>query len=339
MKYMIIHNHKFFWKTSTGNIPIKRHWLQLGYWKCFCLSAGLIFLLHFASPLKAQDLDPRAYVWIPVKGNFTITGFAYSKGGVVTDPTLPIDDVKASVETISMGYGRSFGILGKTAQAFVALPYSWAQASAKINGQSESLSRSGFSDIRMRVSVLLLGAPATTRANFAKVEHKTILGLSLNLIAPTGQYFSDKLINLGANRWSFRPELALSQPLGKSWQIDIYTGLWLFTNNNQYYTGKATRAQEPMGTFQGHLSYNIKRGMWVAVDATFYTGGQSSINNVAKDDRQSNSRIGATFVIPVLKQNSLKFAVSRGAIIRVGANFTTVSIGWQRSWFGKPKSN
>jgi Putative MetA-pathway of phenol degradation len=190
----------------------------------------------------------------------------------------------------------------------------------------------------MRFSVLLLGAPATTRANFAKVKHKTILGLSLNVVANSGQYFPDKLINLSANRWAVRPELALSQPIGKSWQIDVYTGLWLFTNNNQFYTGQAVRTQNPMGAFQAHLSYNIQRTMWVAFDATFYAGGQSSVNSVVKDDRASNARLGATFVFPVWKRNSFKLAISKGAIVRIGADFTTISIGWQRSWFGKQKS-
>ena len=312
--------------------------MQRYAWKYIRFLADLIFLLQFGNQALAQDLDPRAYVWAPVKANFIVTGFAFSQGGVVTDPTLPVENLKASVQTPSLGYGHTFNLLGKTAQAFAALPYSWAQASADVNGQRESLSRAGLSDMRLRLSVLLLGAPATTREHFANVKHKTILAMSLNVVAPTGQYFSDKLINLGTNRWSFRPELALSHPMGKHWLMDIYTGLWLFTNNNHFYTGDAVRSQAPMGTIQAHLSYSIKLKMWVALDATFYTGGQSSVNDVGKDDRQSNSRIGATLVMNMWKKNSFKFAVSRGAIVRFGANFTTVSIGWQRSWFGKPKS-
>lgn len=300
-----------------------------------------IFLLLscFAlNPLKAQDLDPRAYVRVPVKGNFLSSGLAISEGGVLTDPSLPIENLKASVQTVNIGYARSFNLLGKTATAFAALPYSWAQASAIVNGQNESISRSGFSDMRMRLSVLVIGAPATTAANFAKVKQKTILGVSLTISAPTGQYFPDKLINLGANRWAFKPELALSHPMGKRWLIDIYTGLWMFTNNNQFYTGKSIRTQDPLGSFQGHLSFTIRPKMWLALDATYYTGGNSSINDVLKDDRQNNSRIGATFVFPVLKYSSIKLAASTGAIVRAGADFNTFSIGWQTGWTEKSKS-
>jgi Putative MetA-pathway of phenol degradation len=290
------------------------------------------------NPLKAQDLDPRAYVWVPVKGNFLSSGLAFSEGGVLIDPSLPIENLKANVQTVNIGYARSFNLLGKTASAFVALPYSWAQASALVNGQSESISRSGFSDMRMRLSVLVLGAPATTAANFGKLKQKTILGVSVTMSAPTGQYFPDKLINLGTNRWAFKPELALSHPMGKRWLIDLYTGLWMFTNNNQFFTGKSIRTQQPLGSFQAHLSYTIRPKMWLALDATYYTGGNSSIDGVIKDDRQNNSRIGATFVFPVLKHSSIKLAASTGAIVRVGADFNTYSIGWQTTWLEKPKS-
>ncbi len=309
--------------------------------KCLNDTSVFIFLLlscFSLNPLKAQDLDPRAYVWVPVKGNFFSSGFALSKGGVLTDPSLPIENLKASVQTVNMGYARSFNLLGKTATAFVALPYSFAQASAVINGQNESISRSGFSDMRMRLSVLLLGAPATTAANFAKAKHKTILGLSLTVTAPTGQYYPDQLLNLGTNRWAFKPELALSHPMGKRWLIDLYTGLWMFTNNNKFYTGKSIRTQDPLGSFQGHLSFTFRPKMWLALDATYYTGGNSFINDVAKDDRQNNSRIGATFVFPVLKHSSIKLAASTGAIVRFGADFNTFSIGWQTVFIDKPKS-
>jgi hypothetical protein len=307
-------------------------------WKYIFISTGLLFLLLHPNPTKAQDLDPRAYVWVPIKGNFLSSGFAFSEGGVLTDPSLPIENLQANVQTLNIGYLRSFNLLGKTATAFAALPYSWAQASEDVNGQRESISRSGLSDMRMRLSVLLIGAPATTIQKFAQVKHKTILGMSVTVTAPTGQYFSDKLINLGTNRWAFKPELALSHPMGKRWLIDVYTGVWLFTQNNQFYTGKSKRTQQPMGAFQAHLSYTIRPKMWLAVDATYYVGGESTINDVNKDDRQSNSRVGATFVFPVFKKSSLKLSASTGAIIRAGADFNTFSIGWQTTWMDKKKS-
>lgn len=288
----------------------------------------------------AQDLDPRAYVWLPVKTNTLVTGFSYSHGGVVTDPTLPIEDMEASVQVASLGYVHTFNLLGLTSQAMVALPYSWAQVSGKVVGQQENITRSGFADTRLRLTVLLHGAPAVGMTEFVKAPKKTIVGVSMNIVAPTGEFFPDKLINQGTHRWSFRPELALSQPVGKRWLIDSYAGLWFFTDNHSFYPGNSIRTQQLMGTFQAHVSYNIRPRLWVAVNATYYVGGKSSINDLYNDDRQSNARIGITAVLPVGKSNSLKLSASTGAVVRIGQDFTTVSIGWQRSWFGKtPKDN
>jgi hypothetical protein len=294
-------------------------------------------LVLYAVSLFAQDLDPRAYARAPINATTLIWGYSFSKGGVVTDPTLPLEDLDATVHATSLGVAHTFSLFGLTSQAMAVLPISWASASAKVNGTPQEAYRSGLADMRLRVSVLLLGAPAVTIDQFRVAPRKTVLGVSMNVVAPTGQVFEDKLVNIGTNRWSFRPEVAVSQPIGKRWLMDVYAGLWLFTDNPRFFPGNALREQAPMGTFQAHISYNFTPITWVALDATFYTGGQSSVNEDLNDDRQSNTRIGVTFVTPVGKRNSLRFAVSRGAIVRVGQNFTTASVGWQTSWIKKPK--
>jgi hypothetical protein len=296
------------------------------------LAVSLLFIIVKS---QGQDLDPRAYARIPVRVTVIVAGFSYSDGGIVTDATLPVKDLNAKIGAPSLGIVRSFGLLGRTAQVSAALPYAWGEATAIIDGEQQSTSRSGLGDMRFRFSWLLLGAPAATLGEIAKAPRKTILGFSIGITTPTGQYFPDKLINIGTSRWAFKTELALSQPVGKRWLIDFYSGLWLFTKNDSYYPGSSVRTQNPLGAFQGHISYNIQPLMWAAFDCTFYTGGNSTIDGVEKDDRQSNSRVGATFVLPVGKRHSIKFAYSRGAIVRSGANFTTVSVGWQTSFLGK----
>lgn len=283
--------------------------------------------------ISGQDLDPRAYIRVPIKMTTLVSGLVYSYGGVVSDPTLPVKNIKADVLSGSVGVAHSFNLFGLSAQALVALPYSHAKVSGEVGDQQQSVTRTGFADMRMRLSVLFLGAPAATLPQMMKDNsRKTILGASINMVTPTGQFFSNKLINLGANRWAFRPELALSQPIGKRYMFDLYTGVWLFTDNATFYPGTVLRKQDPMGAFQAHFSYNLNTFAWVAVNATFYTGGASTLEGVAKDDRQSNTRIGITAVVPTGKLSSLKFAASTGAIVRIGQDFTTFSLGWQKSW-------
>jgi len=291
------------------------------------------FLLVFSAGASAQDLDPRAYARVPIDGTVVVTGLGYTFGGVVTDPTSPVQDMDADVETTTLGVGRTFGLFGLTSQAFVALPYSWAQVSGKVVGEEQSITRSGLGDMRIRVSTLLLGAPALSVTEFAKYTSQTVLGVSLTVVAPTGQFYPEKLINLGTNRWSFKPEIGVSYKVTEQWLIDLYAAIWLFTDNNSFYPGTSHRSQNPLSALQGHVSYNFTPAMWAAFDFTYYTGGQSSVNDIYNDDRQDNSRVGATLNIPLSKGSSIKLAYSTGAIIRIGANFSTVSLSWQTMFF------
>jgi hypothetical protein len=297
----------------------------------------IVLLWLIALPSVAQDLDPRAYLWLPIKTNTIIAGYSYSHGGILTDPTLPIEDLEATVQGASLGYVHTFGLFGLTSSAMVAVPYSWAEASGKVVGQSQSITRSGLADSRLRLTVLVHGGPAVGVQEFIKAPKKTLVGVSMSINAPTGQFFSDKLINIGTHRWSFKPEVALSQPIGKRWLIDAYAGVWFFTTNYSFYPGTSKRSQEAMGSFQAHISYNITPRFWVALNSTYYVGGESAIDDAIKDDRQSNARLGLTAVMPVGKSNSIKLAASTGAVVRVGQDFTTFSFGWQHSWLGKPK--
>src|SRR5512137_592441 len=316
--------------------PVSRNTSTGGLARVLRSAAWVACLLFLAAPLSAQDLDPRAYAHVPVNGTFLVTGFALSHGGIVTDPTLVVTDVHATVETPSLGLARSFSLFGKTAQIFGVLPYSWAQASGKVLEEAKSIRRAGLSDSRVRFSVLVHGAPAASVLDIAKAPRRTIVGTSLTIATPTGQFFPDRLINLGTNRWGFKPEFAVSKPIGQRWLVDTYAGLWLFTGNDTFYPGTAARTQAPMGAFQAHVSYSIQRQMWAAFDATYYVGGRSTVDGVTNNDRQSNTRIGATFALPVGRRHSIKLAVSRGAIVRVGADFSTFSFGWQTAWVTRP---
>jgi hypothetical protein len=301
------------------------------------LCAGAVLWLMLASPASGQDLDPRAYVHVPVDGTFLVWGVGVSDGAVVTDPTLLVSNVDATVVTPSVGVGRSFGLFGRTAQAFAVLPFSWADATGEVGGDAATVSRAGLSDMRLRLSWLVRGAPAGSVLDVAKAPRRTILGMSVNVAAPTGEYFPDKLINLGTNRWAFRPEFAVSQPVGQRWLLDAYAGVWFFTANDDFYPGTMRKTQTPLGTFQAHLSHNFTRTLWAAFDVTYYVGGRTTVEGVLTTDLQSNVRMGGTLNLPVGQRHSIKIAASTGAVVRLGADFTTFSVAWQTAWAPRPR--
>jgi len=279
----------------------------------------------------AQDLEPRAYSSSPTGTNFLIVGYARSTGDVLFDATVPLTDVNARLNAGTVGLGRTFNLGGRLALLTAALPYSWGKIEGLVAEQARQITRSGLVDARFKLSVNLVGPPAMAPAEFVKAPRKTVLGASLTAIAPTGQYDPQKLINLGTNRWAFKPEVGVSHPVGR-WDLDAYAALWLFTKNDAFFTGEATRRQDPIVAFQGHASYTIKPRAWAAVDATWYGGGKAAVDNGPETSGVGNTRLGATLAWPIGRRQSLKVAYSAGATTRAGTDFKTVAVAWQVVW-------
>jgi hypothetical protein len=164
---------------------------------------------------------------------------------------------------------------------------------------------------------------------FRDYQQKTNIGASLVVIAPLGQYDPARLVNIGSNRWAAKPEVGLSHRLGR-WYLDFYLGGWFFTANRKFATG--TRTQDPIGSAQIHVSYNVTHRVWASFDANYYTGGRSSINGVRNFDLQRNSRVGGTLSIPVTGRQSVKITGSTGAKTTVGAAFQSIAIAYQYMW-------
>ena len=296
------------------------------------LVTGCVALLATSGQAAAQDLEPRAYAASPVGVNFVVVAAGRSTGGVLVDPSLPIEDVEASVNSIALGYGRTFGLFNHTALFVAAAPVAWLDASGRVGEETGQVSRTGLADPRFKLSVNLVGGRAVTVQEFARAPRPTILGVSIMAVPPLGQYDRTKLINLGANRWSFKPEVGFSRLAGK-WTIDGYAGVWLFTANDAFYTGESRRTQRPIVSLQAHVSYTLRPRWWLAADATWYSGGTTRVDGLEKADFQRNSRIGATLSLPFGQQQSLKITGSSGATTRIGADFTTIVVAWQLSWF------
>jgi len=292
-------------------------------------------MLIVSAVAAAQDLEPRAYSPSPVGANFLVMGFGNTSGDVLFDPTLPISDVHANLYSQATGLGHTFGLAGRQSLVTVALPYVWGNIRGQVFEQQQSVYRSGLADLRVKFSFNLHGSPALSPQEFAKSPgHGLIVGTSLEVRAPSGQYDPTRLISIGTDRWSFKPELGISYPR-KKWNFDFYTGVWLFTDNSAFFPGTSTRQQDPVTTLQAHVSYTLRRRLWAAFDSTWYAGGASHVNNGPPSSRLSNSRVGATLSVPIGKSQSLKIAYSRGATARVGTNFSTIGVAWQLLWFGR----
>jgi hypothetical protein len=297
------------------------------------IAALLALSAIWAGATHAQEIEPRAYSPSPSGVNFLLAVAGHSEGGVLTDPSLPVTDIEARIDTLALGFGRTFGMFSRSANFAIALPYVHVDASGNIAEQRASVSREGIGDTKLRLAVNLIGAPAMTLREFAQREPQATLGFSLSVSAPSGEYFPDKLVNIGTNRWAAKTEFGLTYPAGK-WLLETYVGAWWFGDNDDFFGGNL-REQAPLTSLQAHVSYTFKPRLWVALNTTYYEGGQTTLNGVHKADRQSNSRGGITFSMPLGKDYSLKLSWSRGATTRIGSNFTNVGVGLQYAWMDR----
>jgi hypothetical protein len=320
-------------KSSVDQRPL---WTKL---RRKILSAGLLLsalaafaLLGTAKPAMSQELEPRSYSASPVGTNFAVVHFSNSTGDVSIDPSLPFKNVQATVNIGSLSYSRTFNLAGKTASWAVALPYLGAHISGDVYDQAREASRYGFPDMRARFALSLLG-PALTPREFARRKPSTTLGVSLSVIAPTGTYDPTRLLNIGANRWAFKPEIGLEQPMGK-WFTDVSAGLWIFDQNSNYLQGH-TLQEAPISIVQIHEGYNFRPGQWLAADANYYSGGATSVSGASPINPLANSRYGLAYSQPMGPGVSAKFSWSHWLNGRFGQNFSTTEVALQYRWFDR----
>jgi Putative MetA-pathway of phenol degradation len=290
----------------------------------------VLLIAIFWSVASGQDMEPRAYSRAPVGTQYVVLSYVHQKGDVLLDSSLPLRDVSVKLNFGMLGYGRTFNLSGRQASVSVLAPYILGRAQGAVfEGRTEAR-RSGLGDMRLRFATNLIGGPALSPREFAAYKPRTLLGASLTVVVPTGQYDPRRLVNIGSNRWAFKPEVGLSKPFGR-WTVELAGGVWFFTRNNNFFGG-VKREQKAIQTVQAHVIYTLRPRMWLALNATYYTGGRTVVNGVVNADTQKNSRLGGTFSLPVGSRQSIKVAWAKGVTARFGGDLSTVAVGWQYTW-------
>ena len=290
----------------------------------------IVVLLALPAYASAQELEPGAYWPIPRGLNILTVVNNFNWGDVAFDPSAPIDEASAKVNTTAFSYTRAFQLGERSANFGLVVPVVTGHVEGRYLGEPAEVNRFGPGDPRIRVAVNLYGAPAMTPPQFVKYQQRTLVGVSITVAPPLGQYDSAKLINLGTNRWSFKPEVGFSRTNGK-WVLEAMAGAWIFTDNDDFLGGR-TRQQDPIGAVQVHVTYRFQRGMWLAADANYFTGGKTTIGGQQNLDLQRNSRIGATFSRALDRHQAIRMSVSRGAYTTIGADFTSIAVAYNYAW-------
>ena len=167
---------------------------------------------------------------------------------------------------------------------------------------------------------------------FRAWKQDVVIGASLRVSAPWSQYDASRLVNIGTNRWSFKPEIGCSKALGR-WTIEVAPAAVFYTDNDDFFGGK-TRAQAPIYSVQSHLTYTFAPSCWLGLDAGYFIGGRTTVDGVKNDDQQEGPRVGATLALPVTRNHSVKFYGLTGFNAHREHDFDAVGIAWQYRWGG-----
>jgi hypothetical protein len=308
-----------------GKSPLPAHYVTVQL-----VSALILAILLIAPAAAAQELEPGAYSVAPVGLNVVVVANTLSIGDVAFDPSGPIDDASATLNFTALGYARTFALAGRSANISIGVPVVAGHLEGRYLGEFAEVTRFGLGDPRVRLGINLHGAPAMDPKTFAANRPRRLVGASLTVSVPIGQYSPDRLINIGSNRWAIKPEIGMSREIGR-WTLEGYGGVWFFTKNAELY-GNRVRTQQPIGSLQFHLQYAVRPRLLLSANSNFYFGGRTTVNGRANLDLQRNSRVGLTMARPMSRGRTLRVSVSRGAYTTIGADFTSISAAFQWLW-------
>ncbi len=305
--------------------------LLIGRFLGTCLALTTTICLS-CSAVSAQELMPRAYWPTPNGTNVLVVAYGRSVGDIVTDPSLPVTGVDSKINNLSLTYQRTFNLFDRTAKVQLTVPYSRGDTEGLVDNMLLQRHTSGLVDTTIRFVLNLKGAPSMDRAAFGELlkNPRTIVGASLLIQAPTGKYESDRLINIGTNRWSVKPAIGMIVPIRPTWLFEAELGVWFFGDNDDF-LGQ-TREQEPVVSTAFHLIKQIRPGLWASLDANFYVGGQTNIGDTTQANLLRNSRVGVTFVMPIKGRHAIRTSYSTGAITTTGGDFEMFSLSYFYAW-------
>ena len=291
----------------------------------------LCFVALLAQGSFAQDIEPRRWTPLPLGTQIVGVAYGYTDGEIFFDPVLQAEDATVSINAMAVQYVRPFKIGKKLARLDVLVPYSTAKWKGLLAGEPTTVQRNGFADPRVRLSVNLVGPDAMNAKEFREyvATHpvSTSIGASLAITLPFGKYFEDKLLNIGQNRFVFRPQIGIVHQWGL-WSYEFTGSVFIFTNNNNFFNG-AVRKQDPVFAVQTHLIKRFKNRMWGSLSLGSGLGGQSIINKQPNDDQRGDILGALSFGLPIMKNQGVKLALVRAQTLNdIGANTSSFVLGW-----------
>jgi hypothetical protein len=252
-----------------------------------------------ASYAAINDVLPGDY-YPPQPGQTTLTVYAYDRAqqGPYANGRKTFDG-RIESNVLALRAARFFQIGDTTLAGVAVLPWSDSQTTPAPLASALGAKAQGLSDLRLGLAAWLINDK--TSANY--------LGLSGMLIAPTGEYDAQQVLNPGENRWRF--------VLSAGWQKDITPRFLIelspeiaFYGDNDSYAGNRRLEQRSSQALTGYLRWRVTPAWHVHVGGQLNRGGETRINGVDQRNPANNERVmaGMSWFLPDQQQVILRFA-------------------------------
>jgi hypothetical protein len=287
--------------------------------------------LHSPASASAQFTDAHNYDPAPVGINQLELGYTFVHGDAALDPSLVIADASLNLNQGVIDYTRYFGLFHRLMWVEATLPAAGLKGS--VSALNLEGSTSGAGDSSYAVAMLMKGGPALSVAQFDDYKRTTTVGVSLTATAPTGHYDGDKILNLGSDRWSFKPEVALSHPFGpdQKWQLDTYANVYFYTDNTAYH-GREILRQEPLAGLEGHISYSFTDSLWVSFDTRYSFRGTTHVDDVNQDNAQQNVVVGSEMNLSISARHAVLLGFAKAAVHQNGPAVMGFTVKYDYLW-------
>ena len=293
-----------------------------------CLALAV---LRIPGQLHAQFTDPHTYDNTPVGVNQLELAMGYGHANASIDASLIVADGEFNLTQGTVYFTRYFSFFRSLAWVNAGVPTAGLDGS--VAGTNIRASSIGAGDSSYQFAALLKGGPALSVEQFASYKPVTTVGASVTVTAPTGLYKPDEPLNLGSNRWSFKPEFAVSAPFGRhqKWEFDGYANIYFYTENAAYH-GANTLRQRALPGLEGHLSYSFTSSVWLSLDTRYSSGGDTFVNGVNQNNVQQNFILGSELNFDFNARNSLVFEFGRALVHQNGPGATGFAVKYYYSW-------
>jgi len=295
----------------------------------------MLVCLGLPESVCAQDLEPRRWSHLPSGQNIVGVGYGYTEANVYFSPIWKITDGTSRQNNLGLSAMHTFGLAGKSARLSLLLPYVNGRWQGDVDGEFQTIHRRGAGDPRLRLSVNLYGAPVLKGPEFAqyRAEHanNTVVGASIAVTVPLGEYCDDCLINIGNNRWSVRPQIGVVHTRGP-WSFELTGSAFMFTDNDSFFDN-AVLKQQSIYAVQTHAIYSFKSGFWASLSTGYGKGGRVRIDQQKTEFEVDNWVWAASLGVPAGKNQSLKLAWLSGRTQNeVGRDSDNLLLSWSIRW-------